>query len=398
MNILVISNLYPPNYLGGYELLCAQVCEQLVSKGHNVTVLTTHYCEIDNENINGVEIVRGLKLYLPFSEPPSLKRWQRLKTSKFNERFVDNYLIGKNYDVAFIWSQLRLTLGATRAIQKNDIPIVYSFNDAHITGYNLNTFNFSPKGVLRYFADHTLFKSITISDIDMRHSICISQSVKDELISKDIPVNDSRVIYQGIPIEKFPVKDNIGDINTVPRLLYVGQLLEYKGVHNLISAIDSICKNKGNNCLELTIVGKGDPDYEKRIKKQAEKINCDIKFKGYVQHSLLSDIYRQHDIFIFPSLYDGFGLTHLEAMASGLPVIATIDGGGHGEFLENRVNSLVYEKDNISQLANCIKSLCDNSELRMNLAINARKQVASDFSINNYADEINDFLNECLKE
>ena len=60
MNILIISNLYPPNYLGGYELLCAQICEQLAGKGHNVTVLTTHYCETNNEYINGVEIIRGL--------------------------------------------------------------------------------------------------------------------------------------------------------------------------------------------------------------------------------------------------------------------------------------------------------------------------------------------------
>ncbi|MDP8227852.1 MAG: glycosyltransferase family 4 protein, partial [Candidatus Electryoneaceae bacterium] len=100
---------------------------------------------------------------------------------------------------------------------------------------------------------------------------------------------------------------------------------------------------------------------------------------------------------VFSSIWqEPFGLTHLEAMASGTPVISTADGG-HGEFLEDNVNSLIFEKENDQQLAEHMIRLIDDADLRKRLALTARKVVEEHFTLNGYIDRLEQFLRDVLK-
>lgn len=399
MNILVITNLYPPYVLGGYEILCGQVVEAFQAKGHVVHVLTSNHglqpatAEIQTES----RINRKLKLFTPFGTPPEKNRFSRKKTGKENFSVTQDYIKKVHPELIFIWSQLRLTLGAARASEQSDVPVVYTFNDEHIAGYLPSPFSIRPKGMVKYLIDHTVFHFNTLQSLHFKHSTCISKVVKSNLVRHGLnPVNMS-VIYQGIPIEKFPLKDKIGEMAPTPKLLYIGQLHEYKGVHTILEAINIFCQNNEGRDIEITIAGDGPEDYKNHLKRIAALYQIGVVFAGKVAHQEVSRLYRNHNIFVFPSIWqEPFGLTHLEAMASGTPVVSTAEGG-QAEFLVHGKNALVFKKEDGTDLADKIGKLVDSRELRTRLALNARSMVEKYFTIQRYVADLEVFLKSILQ-
>jgi glycosyltransferase involved in cell wall biosynthesis len=106
-----------------------------------------------------------------------------------------------------------------------------------------------------------------------------------------------------------------------PYLLYVGNAYPHKNLENLIKAFQLVKQSIGR--LQLVIVGKEDYFYRK-IKNFVESVSeGDIVFAGFVPDQELDALYREASLFIFPSLYEGFGLPPLEAMAKGAPVVSS---------------------------------------------------------------------------
>ena len=146
--------------------------------------------------------------------------------------------------------------------------------------------------------------------------------------------------------------------------------------------------------VSLSIVGAGTPEYEAELKDQAAEGPADIELKGKVDHTLLPALYREHDIFVFPSIWpEPFGLTHLEAMASGLPVVSTA-GGGQGEFLEDGVNSLVFKEEDAAGLANCLTRLMADEDFCRGLALEGRRVAVELFSVERYVTDLEAWLEE----
>ena len=134
MRILVVTNLFPPYVLGGYEILCSQVVDRLRAHGHTVHVITSdHGAGPDREAFPGVS--RVLKLYAPFSRRAGLERHRRLAADAWNARATTRAIREFRPDRVFVWSQLRLTIGAARAAERSGVPVCYALNDEHLVGY-----------------------------------------------------------------------------------------------------------------------------------------------------------------------------------------------------------------------------------------------------------------------
>lgn len=396
MKILVISNLFPPHALGGYEILCAQICGILQERGHHIFVLTSDHRVTPDQEGQGqstsvFDVHQSLQLYLPFGEPAALLRRRRHQVGKQNYRISAELINKIQPDLIFIWSQLRLTLGAARASEDSGVPTAYTLNDDHVAGYLPARLGPSPRDWLRFVADRFIFPDITLRRLQLDHVTCISQRLKTDLVAQGVGVRQAEVIYQGIPVEQFPCKERPGRINAPARLLYVGQLHDYKGVHTLVEAAHQLAKPGTDVPLTVTIIGAGDQEYVARLKNLATGPAV-VEFGGRVAHTELPRIYREHDIFVFPSIWvEPFGLTHLEAMASGTPVISTAHGG-HGEFLRDGENALVFEKENSEQLAQQIMRVISDDTLSHHLAAQARAMVERDFTLERYATDLESFL------
>ncbi len=387
MNILIISNLYPPHILGGYEILCAQVVDHLKSRGHQIHILTSDHGKAFSDNT----VTRTLKVYQAFDKVAPFLRSARIRTARHNEGVTIKVLKEKNPDVVFIWSLLRLTPASAHVAQRIGFPTVYTFNDENITSFSFHNFTFYPKQAIHSILD-LLNPLITLRGLDFTYSTCISKILKNNLLAKKLPIKDSRIIYQGIPIEQFPLKENSGIISPHTKILYVGQLHSYKGVHTIFEALSILEKGNRLGFCSLTIVGKGTDEYTQRLKDLASQLKLPVEFKGLVPHDLLSQLYRDMDIFIFPSIWEEpFGLTHLEAMASGLPVISTVNGG-QGEFLKNGENALTFPPDDPTQLALQIEKLIGDPKLFKKLSQQGRLTVENQFTFDRYIDELEALL------
>jgi glycosyltransferase involved in cell wall biosynthesis len=396
MNILIVSNLFPPHFLGGYEILCAQVCQSLKERGHSLHVLTSDHGlkpEDPRQDVWGtqrIEVDRSLRLFLPFSQPPKRMRLRRWLALRRNSRIVRSVIERVRPDVVFIWSQLRLSIAAARVAQASGVRTVYTLNDEHILGSVPMTFSWRPRKLAGYVTDRWLLPSVTIRGIAFDRVTCISQRLKDNLIRSGVPIEQAKIIYQAIPIEKFPLRDNAGQIGNPVKALFVGQLHPDKGAQTLIAAAARLVEQYGPNRLEVSIIGDG--GYRRELEKQAARSGAVIHFSGRVPHDEIPAVYRAHDLFVFPSIWqEPFGLTPLEAMASGLPVISTINGG-HGEFIEHGVNALVFREGDSEELADRMRAIIEDEALRHRLVTTARHQVVERFSFDRCISELEAFL------
>ncbi len=399
MKILAVTNLYPPYILGGYEILCQHVVDELRGRGHKMVVLTSnHGVENDPLYQDRPDIRRRLKLYVPFGQTAQLLRHRRWLIGKYNYQLTREVIAREKPDMIFIWSQLRLTLGPCRAAENSGVPVAYSLNDEHLAGFVPSQLNFSLQGMARYAADHWVLPGITLQGLKLQNVTCISQVLKDNLVAKGVPIPHAKVIYQGVPLELFPQKQEDGQANAKPyvRLLYAGQLLNYKGVHTLLDAVGMmqsfIDMRKRRKLFRVTLVGDGPDSYKQELMKIAEKRKVSLSLLEKQPHDELSQFYQKSDIFVFPSIWqEPFGLTHLEAMSSGTPVISTAEGG-QKEFLRDGENALIFEKGRAGQLAHRILKLIDNPGLKSYIVAKARQTVERFFTVRRYVSDIEKFL------
>lgn len=398
VRILVCINLYPPNHLGGCEILCQQVVERLRARGHVMSVLTSSFgVKQERDEVNGVAVRRVLALDVPYDSPPSMSRVLRMRVGLRNGHVMKQVLQEDTPDLVFFWSQRRLTVGCVRAAQRLGVPQAFIFNDDSPVSFVPSAFEPRPRRIFRWLTDKTVFRSTTLAGVDLSRSICISRHLKSRLLRQGVPVEHSSVIYQGIPLEDFPAKAGPGGLHSPLRVVYVGQLLYSKGVHTLIEAANLIAQARGGDAMMVSVVGGGDESYLKRLKEAVGR-DTRVTFVGRMPHTALGEIYRDHDVFVFPSIGDeGFGLTQLEAMASGTTVVAT-GHSGHGESLENGQNALVFTRGNAAELAGHLMRVMDNPRLSRQLAENALRMVAARFTIEGFVSELEGFLLSCTGE
>lgn len=382
--------------LGGYELLCANVVEQLKRLGHEVFVLTSTHGVFAPQPENG--ILRGLRLYAPFSRAAKMERGARKTTYRHNRAVATKHLKEFCPDIVFVWSQLRLTTGAAIAAQDLGIPVAFTMNDDHLKSH-APTPPTSLRKAVRCLLDATWDRTITLRDLDLTHTACISDQLKQSLLAQDIPIPNAEVIYQGIPLEDFPLKKTeLGALHQPIRLCYAGQLHEYKGVHLALSALDQL-QQKHPGKYQLKIVGTGPEAYLHRLHKQVQSqgLSSQVEFEGHVNRSRISQYYQESDLLLVTSLWEEpFGLTHLEAMASGTPVISTFRGGMK-EFLIDGENCLIFDPDRPDHLASQIETLVDHEPLRTQIIQKALTLVTHTYSIKRYTRDLINFLNRTIQ-
>lgn len=176
------------------------------------------------------------------------------------------------------------------------------------------------------------------------------------------------VVPNGIDVERYYPGPH-ADENLV--LLVGNPALEFKGFHVALNALELAW----NNGAKFTVCWIG------QVPINIRGIHFPIRYVTDPGQDQLPDLYRQADLFLFTSWYEGFGLPPLEAMASGVPVICT-ECGGPGMYLKPNENALTAQPGDIPTLAAEIAQLLENEGLRKTLADNGRK-TALTFSAEN---------------
>jgi glycosyltransferase involved in cell wall biosynthesis len=122
------------------------------------------------------------------------------------------------------------------------------------------------------------------------------------------------------------------------RIVFAGRMIHWKGIYLVVAAYARLRRRNPN--AQLTMVGGGED--RGRLKRFAAELGVadDITWVDWIDHHCVAEVYRQHDICLFPSLHDSSGNVPLEAMSHGLPVVS-LDLGGPSMFIDNSCGRLV---------------------------------------------------------
>jgi len=214
----------------------------------------------------------------------------------------------------------------------------------------------------RFFLDMLTKNALRLSDKIIVPSI----ATQNDLIRYyDFPRKKTTVIYHGIEsCEKESILDEKTPEsieNITPYILFVGSIQPRKNIISLIRAFEKMKLSQKTN-LKLIICGpKGWMHEETFMTAKNSKFSNDIIFMGNVTRDYLDQLYKNAHIFVMPSFYEGFGLPVVEAMKNGCPC-AISKNSSLSEIGDGAV--LFFDPYDISDIANKIKILVDNDNLR----------------------------------
>ena len=235
--------------------------------------------------------------------------------------------------------------------------------------------------------------------------IAISEMVKRNITDNyKVSPADIEVIYNGVDLEKFhpanrgkfrtEIRRQYGVSDTDFVVLFMGSGFERKGVGYLMKAVESV-----KEPVTVMIVGKGKPPPLSPLTKGGQGGSIPRRHK-IIFCGPQKDSYKYYaaaDIFVFPTMYEPFGNVHLEALASGLPVITTKNSGA-SEIIKDGVQGFVVrEPEDIKSIAEKIQFFIHNRESLAAMSNDARSR-AEDFSFEKHIGRIRELYKSIIEK
>lgn len=182
------------------------------------------------------------------------------------------------------------------------------------------------------------------------------------------------------------------ETNRVPRLLFLSNLIESKGVFVLLDAL-KILKDKGYSFICDFVGGETKEIDSKRFTEEVNmrQLNRLVFYRGRKYGKEKEEFFKKADMFVFPSMEDCFPLVLLEAMASKIPIVTTTEGAIPDEVKDGE-NGLIAQKNDAESLATCISKLIDAPELRKKMGQSGRKRLELMFSEEIFEKRMKDIL------
>lgn len=369
MKITFVSYIYPyPNrgFNPGIERVIGEISHSLADKGHEVNVITTYR----NGGVESKEIDHGVTIYRVndlrniFGKMGSIFSLDLLSINFFVRKYKD---LLQSSDVIHIFTPFLVSIP--------DVPLISHFHHEEVIRQKLE-YLYLPFS--KYLWNISYQKSDAI--------ISVSEYSANSLIKNNIQKNKIHVIPNGVDISKFhpglDAKELTTKFNGMNILLYVGPITPRKGLSYLIEALPKVL-TKHENTL-LVIVGSGDID---GLRKLAEEYNVldHVIFEGFVPEEKLPIYYNACDIFVFPSLQEGFGMVLIEAMACGKTVVAS-NTTAIPEVVGDA--GILVETKNPEIFASSVINLLDDLNKRKQLEEKAFDRVQKNFTWNAVVDKL----------
>lgn len=342
MIIAILVNHFPPKWLAGTEIATYNLAEHLAKRGHEIHIITSYDEGLPNfTKENGFYVHRIA--------------WPKIK------------ILG----VIVFWLNVVFTV---RKI-KPDIVHVQSIGSG-VPAYLIKKILKKPYTVWGRGSDVYLpgrFIRVT-RNLVLQNADAILVLTED--MRKKMTEFTSRNIYivpNGINLEQFNDRSqNLVKNGSTKNILFVGRLHPVKGVQYLIEAMEYVLK-KVPNC-NLILVGDGVDRARLETLSVQLGIKKSVHFVGIVPHEKVRIFMQQADIFVLPSLSEGFPGVILEAMACGLPIVAT-RVGGVVDIVNDGSNGYLVDVKDSKTVADRIILLLQDNEMRVKMSVNNRRMV-----------------------
>jgi len=359
MKIAHVTNYFQSKYYGSYEYFLSR---QLVKQGHEVVVYSSDregWQQTQNKIIEvKTEDCEGFKIYRLHTGPqigimpliPSLLF--TLLKKKFDIIHAHNYYAASSFYSAI----------ASRAKR---IPLILTQHNDHLPPSFVNNFLYLFDSCT--FGRYTLFQAKKI--------IALSENIKSHLVLMGANESKIEVIPNGINTRSYsPHRKNLLETRwgiAPPVILFVGRLVEEKGIEYLLQAFSKVVTKIPE--AKLVIVGRGPK--ERELKSLTKKLGLyNVFFLGVVENRLMPNIYVGCDVLVLPSIREPFGNVVIETMAVGKPVIGSYVGGMKNTIVHGVTGYHVQPRSS-QQISKYLTRLLKDASLRKRLGENARMRV-----------------------
>jgi len=347
MKIAILTPYFLPDNVGGSEVAAYNIAKYLALHNHQVHVVTSSSKGLPKQSIESnffvhrVNVIKG--------------RFIHLISYAFSSIIM---LLKINPDVIHVQSTASgISAMLINNIKKSPYIVYCQGSDVYLPWFlkkEISTFVFGKAS------------SILALTNDMKLKI-------QDIYNTDVVVLPNGVdLLKFLDVGNFNVRNALNIQPTEHLLLFVGRLHQIKGLEYLVKAMKLILLRHPNT--KLAIIGEG--------KEKQNIINCIMEHKlenniilvGHIPHAQIPIYMLSSDVFILPSLSEGLPLVCLEAMAAGLPIIAT-RVGGLPEIIEEGINGFLVDPGKPEQIAESLCVLLDNKELRYYISKQNKKKV-----------------------
>jgi len=384
MRVLFLVSSLPMKKVGGTEIMTLRICDHLAGlDGFQATIYTIPQSSQETASDSIEECIKRYHLnhlspdHIYFSEkinddsPFAYSRANMAYARGLKKRVMDirpDVIVSMKVQPPEILC--RSLVSVARNIRIPYILMVRGFTDI-CNAPTIERYT-GPLSIPERMRDHLYYTRSLPRFIRHASGIVAQTSAQNDHILKQYGVK-SEVIFN--PIDSEYIRDHLQGIssnrtNTVFSIIYTGSMIPRKNVETLLRAIhlmvEGTMQSGGDDRrrdLKLTLIGGGRG--EERIKQLVQELELSsiVKFKGI---SGPEDIWTEMsaaDLFVFPSLSEGFPNVLLEAMACGLPIVSS-DFAGIEDIIRSDSNGLIFHKRDHHELAEKVNYFMENEKYR----------------------------------
>jgi len=219
--------------------------------------------------------------------------------------------------------------------------------------------------------------------------ILVDPSQKPYFIKSGFPEDKLTVVRNGVDTSLFKPGENYKRDEDVTDFIYVGRLSYDKGVHLLLDAFRVY--HSENLKTRLTVIGNG------MLKNQVDTCTDDgsVRWLGAIDHDSIPSVLQKMDAFVIPQNIGGLGLSVMEAMGCGLPVITTAIGETKRLLREDE--GILVAPDSVSAVVNGMRVLAEDKKKRHAMGLRCRKKIVKDYSWYNQIGLIEDVYRRAIE-
>jgi glycosyltransferase involved in cell wall biosynthesis len=361
MKIFQVVPYYPP-HLGGMEYYVQGLSEELAARGHDVTVFTSSNLTMQSiSRINRVKVC-SLKIMSKIYNVPVVPAlfWRLMASEKPDVVHTHQYpVFFSDVSAAYSLAKKVPLLVHVHVVSDAKSPISGIISDLYYSSLGL----------------------CTLSAADSL--VAPSMAYKAKLSNMHVDPNKIQVIPYGIDIKRFQsatgsaFKKKYG-CESSRVILSVGRLNYQKGFQYLIQALPGILKQVPN--AKLVIVGDGEKLAYLQGLSRSLGVNGSVVFTGAMNQTEIPGAYAACDVFALPSLFESFGISLIEAQATGKPVVCTRTGGAPEALIDGKTGLLV-EPANPKQLESAIMHILSDDKLALSMGRAGKQFVQARYDI-----------------
>ena len=385
MRLLLITNLYPPQELGGYGRCMADFAWGLEQRGHTLQVLSSDapYLGSSSAGPSAEPVDRRLRLKGSFQggvhqlQDPAA----RAIIDAHNQALLNHWLGQGSWDGILLGNLDLLGTELLDPLLASDLPLLH-----HI---GFVTPPYPPE---------------QMPDRSSRYRVlAASAAVRQCLKDAGMDIDDAAVIYPGARVDLFgetrlgrplpPAPD--GTAGRPLRVCFAGLQMGSKGPHTLLEALLPL-KQKGIAVHVMLAGGTFQADYAQQLRQFCtnHQLNSQVDFLPQLNRDQLARFFQLNHVCVFPSLHpEAFGIVAAEAMASGLALVST-GVGGASEVFEHGISGLHYPAGNSMALAERLERLARDPALLLRLQRAGEQRVRTKFSVNASVDQLEALLSQ----